>query len=70
MVDFITLLIGFILTLGMTYIAFKSNFRIMPSMICGAIWIAMAYMLLELNLIAAIVCIGMGFYVWARTFIS
>jgi len=68
--DFILLLILFILTMGMTYLAFRSQFRFIISLAAGAVWICLGYLVLPLSLIFCLCCTGMGFYMWIRIFIQ
>ena len=68
--DFIFLLIGFIIAIGMAIAAFMSNFRFLVSMIAGVVWIGFGLLLLDLDLVMPICCIGMGLYMMIRSVIS
>lgn len=66
MVDFILLLVGMLITLGLTWLAFKTGMRFLPALICGCAWVAFGLILFELNLILMICCVGLGLYMWIR----
>ena len=70
MVDFILLLVEFILTMGMTLLSFRTNHRFLTTLVAGVLWLVLAYMVMDLNLIMGLCCVGMGLYLWARTFVS
>ena len=44
--------------------------RTMLWIISGCLWIGLGFMLLPLNTIIFICCVGIGFYLWARVFMS
>ena len=68
--DIIFLIVGFLLTIGITVAALLSSFRFMISMVAGIMWVALGLLLLDLDLIMPICCVGMGIYMLIRSFID
>jgi len=67
--NLIFLLIFAILSIVMAFLALTYQ-RTMLWILSGAMFVGLGILLIPMNLIIMICCIGIGFYLWARTFIS
>lgn len=65
--DFMVLIIMSIMATGFTFYSLTNNQRFVPSFISGIIWIALALVVLETNMIFFGCCIALGLYMMIRS---
>ena len=73
MADIVLLVLSFFISMLLTYLAFRSEFRMLVTFLAGLAWLAIALMIfqsgLDANNMFSIICIGIGMYIWARIII-
>jgi len=67
MADAMELFIGFLLSIGVTLIAFKAKERFLPYIFAAILWLALGILVLEMNFMLSLCCVAMMFYLMLRS---
>jgi len=70
MLGSIEMIISVVLTLGLTALAIYARFRFLPCLMAGVMWFALALLVLDINILLFLCCLGVGFYFLARSIVQ
>lgn len=74
MFSLVILILTLLITVCLTIISFKSEFRALVAFLAGLSWFASAYSLFQSGLVLSdmfsIICLMIGFYIWIRVMVK